>query len=146
MSNVKNTWKEIKLLINGKLRADNVILLLRTLEMEEYHIMLIRYWLPNIMNSFYSSCIGPNLAARIPQAQKHFSSFLPKQKYARSFVPPIEIEAEILSIPLHNVYGLYSCLKILKCASKIILSPLCKLINDSTPTGAYLSKFKHASL
>ena len=101
------------------------------------------------MNSFYS-CIGPNLAARIPQAQKHFSSFLPKQKYARSFVskpvPPIEIEAEILSIPLHNVYRLYSCLKILKCASKIILSPLCKLINDSTPTGAYPSKLKHASL
>jgi len=50
MSNVKNTWKEIKLLINGKLRGDNVILLLSALEMEEYHIMLIRYWLPNNMN------------------------------------------------------------------------------------------------
>jgi len=37
------------------------------------------------MNTFFSS-IGPNLAARIPQPQKHFSSFLAKQKDAGSFV------------------------------------------------------------
>ena len=102
------------------------------------------------MNSFVSS-IGPNLAARIPQAQKHFSSFLPKQKDAGSFVfkpvTPIEIEAEILSIPLNKVHGLYSCpTRILKCASKIISSPLCKLINTSIETGAYPSKLKHAKV
>ena len=102
------------------------------------------------MNSFFSS-IGPNLAARIPQAQKHFSSFLPKQKDAGSFVfkpvTPIEIEAEILSIPLNKVYGLYSCpTRILKCASKIILSPLCKLVNNSIDIGAYLLKLKHAKV
>ena len=55
------------------------------------------------MNSFFSS-IGPNVAARIPQAQRHFSCFLPMQKNAGSFVfkpvNPIEIEAEILSISL----------------------------------------------
>ena len=106
--------------------------------------------LPNIMNSFFSS-IGPDSAARIPQAQKHFSSFLPKQKYAGDFVfkpvTPIEIEAEILSIPLNKVYGLYSCpTRILKCASKIISSPLCKLINNSIETGAYPSKLKHAKV
>ena len=97
------------------------------------------------------SSIGPNLAARIPQAQKHFSRFLPKQKDAGSFVfkpvTPIEIEAEILSIPLNKVYGLYSCpTRILKCTSKIILSPLCKLINNSMETGAYRSKLKHAKV
>ena len=95
------------------------------------------------MNSVFSS-IGPNLAARIPQAQKHFSSFLPKQKNAGSFVfkpvSPIEIEPEILSIPLNKVYGLYSCpTRILKC-------PLCKLINKSIEIGAYPSKLKHAKV
>ena len=102
------------------------------------------------MNSFFSS-IGPNLAARIPQAQKHFSSFLPKQKNAGSFVfkpvTPIEIEAEILSIPLNKVYGLYSCpTRIMKCASKIISSPLRKLIDKSIEIGAYPSKLKHAKV
>ena len=93
------------------------------------------------MNSFFSS-IGPNLAARIPQAQKHFFSFLPKQNNVGSFlfkpVTPIEIDAEILSIPLNKVYGLYSCpTRILKSASSIISSPLCKLINKSIEIGAY---------
>ena len=102
------------------------------------------------MSSFFSS-IGPNLDARIPQAQKHFSSFLPMQKNAGSFVfkpvTPIEIEGEILSIPLNKVYGLYSCpTRILKCASKIISSPLCKLINNSTEIRAYPSKLKHAKV
>ena len=106
--------------------------------------------IPNIMNSFLSS-IGPNLAARIPQAQKHFSSFLPKQNNAGSFVfkpvTPTEIEAEILSIPLNKVYGLYSCpTRILKSANKIISSPLCKPINKSIEIGAYPSKMKHAKV
>ena len=38
------------------------------------------------------------------------------QEYTKP-VTPIEIEAEILSIPLNKVYGLYSCpTRILKCA------------------------------
>ena len=111
--------------------------------MEGYHIMLMRY-------PIFSS-IGANLAARIPRAQKHFSSFLPKQNNAGSFVfkpiTPIEIEAEILSIPLNKVYGLYSCpTRIVKSTSKIISSPLCKLINKSIEIGAYPSKWKHAKV
>ena len=73
---------------------------------------------------------GPNLADSIPQAQKHFSRFLPKQKNAGSFIfksfIPIEIEAEILSVPraLNKVYRLYSGpTRILKRASKIISRP-----------------------
>ena len=97
------------------------------------------------------SSIGPNLAARISQAQKSFSNFLPMQKDAGSFVfkpvTPIEIEAEILAIPLNKVYRLYSCpTHILKCASKIISSPLCKLINNSIEIGVYLLKLKHAKV
>ena len=88
----------------------------------------------------------------MPQEQRHFSGFLPKQKNAGSFVfkpvTPIEIdEAEILSIPLNKVYGLCSCLtRILKCASKIISSPLCKLISNSFEIGASLSRLKHAKV
>ena len=130
MSNIKNIWKGINLLINGKTRGYNVITALK--RPGNGGLSHNADEIPNIMNSFFSS-IDPNLAARIPQAQKHFSSFLPKQNNAGSFlfkpVTPIEIEAEILSIPLNKVYGLYSCpTRILKSASKIISSPLCKLI------------------
>ena len=148
MSNIKNSWKGINLLLNGKTRGDHVITALK--RPGNGGLSHNADGLPNIMNSFFSS-IGPNLAARIPQAQKHFSSFLPKQKDAGSFVfkpvTPIEIEAEILSIPLNKVYGLYSCpTRILKCASKIISRPLCKLINNSMETGACPSKLKHAKV
>ena len=149
MSNIKNTWKGINLLINGKTRGDHVITVLKRSGNGE--LSHNDDELPNIMNSFFSS-IDPNLAARIPQAQKHFSSFLPKKTDAESFVfkpvTPIEIEAEFLSIPLNKVYGLYSCpTRILKCASKIISSPLCKLIsNSSIESGAYPSKLKHAKV
>ena len=81
MSNIKNTWKGINLLINGKTRGDHVITALKRPGNGE--LSHNDDELPNIMNSFFSS-IGPNLAARIPQAQKHFSSFLPKQKDAGS--------------------------------------------------------------
>ena len=148
MSNIKNTWKGINLLINGKTRGDNVITALK--RPGNGGLSHNADEIPNIMNSFFSS-IDPNLAARIPQAQKHFSSFLPKQNNAGSFlfkpVTPIEIEAEILSIPLNKVYGLYSCpTRILKSASKIISSPLCKLINKSIEIGAYPSKLKHSKV
>ena len=83
MSNIKNTWKGINLLINGKTRGDDVITAFKRPGNGE--LSHNDDELPNIMNSFFSS-IGPNLAARIPQAQKHFSSFLPKQKDAGSFV------------------------------------------------------------
>ena len=100
MNNFKNTWKGINLLINRKTKGGDVVTALKhpgngglSHKAEDE--------IPNIMNPFFSS-IGPNLAARIPQAQKHFSSFLPKQKNAGSLVikpvVPIEIEAEILSI------------------------------------------------
>ena len=63
-----------------------------------------------MIHFIYHFIIGPNLAARIPQAQKHFSSYLPKQKNAGSFVfkpvTPNEIESEILSTPLNKVYGM----------------------------------------
>ena len=67
--------------------------------------------------------------------------------FLTELVTHIEIEAEILSIPLNNVYGLYSCpTRILKCASKIFSSPLCKLITNSIEIGVYPSKLKHVKV
>ena len=71
MSNIKNTWKGINLLINRKTRGDNVITALK--RPGNGGLSHNADEIPNIMNSFFSS-IGPNLAARIPQAQKHFFS------------------------------------------------------------------------
>ena len=70
MCNVKNTWKEIKLLINGKSRADNVILLLSTLEIEDYHIMLIRYPIS------WTHSIHVLALIKLPEFLRHKSIFL----------------------------------------------------------------------
>ena len=104
-----------------------------------------------MIHFIYHFIIGPNLAARIHQAQKHFSSYLPKQKNAGSFVfkpvTPNEIESEILSTPLNKVYGLYSCpTRILKCACKIISRLLCSLDNNSIEIGFYPSKLRHTKV
>ena len=44
ISNIKNTWMGINLLINGKMRGDNVITALkRPVGIEGDHLMLMRY-------------------------------------------------------------------------------------------------------
>ena len=105
---------------------------------------------PNSLNSHFVS-VGPKLASRIPNSRTHFSEYLPKRSNAGSFVfqpvIPTEIELEILSTPSNKALGLYSCpIRIMKCASKIISRPLCKLINFSIANGIYPSKLKHAKV
>ena len=102
MSNIKNSWKGINLLLNGKTRGDHVITALK--RPGNGGLSHNADGLPNIMNSFFSS-IGPNLTARIPQAQKHFSSFLPKQKDAGSFVfkPVTLLKLKLKSCPYHLI-------------------------------------------
>ena len=69
----------INLLITKKKKGDNVITALKRPGNGGLSLNAIE--IPNILSCFFSS-IGPNLAAKIPQAQKHFSSYLPKQKNA----------------------------------------------------------------
>ena len=89
--------------------------------------------------------IGPNLAASIPQALKHFSSFLPKQKSAGSFVfKPFLYSYWNWSWNPRLHFG---PTRILKCASKIIPSmETYQQVTDSIEIGSYLSKLKHANV
>ena len=106
--------------------------------------------LPNILNNHFAS-VGPNLAAKIPQSQTHFSSYLPKSSTLGSFafqpLTPSEVELEIVSTPHNKAYGLFSCpIRMLKCTSKVISKPLCKIINDSVTSGVFPSRLKHAKV
>ena len=76
---------------------------------------------------------------------------LPKSSTLGSFafqpVTPSEVELEILSTPHNKAYGLFSCpTRMLKCASKVISKPLCKIINDSITSGVFPSRLKHAKV
>ena len=85
------------------------------------------------------------------QSQIHFSNYLSKPSTLGSFafqpVTASEVELEILSTPHNKAYGLFSCpIPLLKCASKTISKPLCKIINDSITSGVFPSRLKHAKV
>ena len=81
----------------------------------------------------------------------HFSNYLSKPSTLGSFafqpVTPFEVELEILSMPHNKAYRFFSCpTRMLKCASKTISKPLCKIINDSIMSGVFPSRLKHAKV
>ena len=147
-NNIKRTWEGINMLINRKRKSDNSMTVLKCPGNRglSHHTSE----LPNIFNNHFAS-IGPKLASKIPQSHKHFSNYLPKSSILESFafqpITPSEVELEILSTPHNKSYGLFSCpIRMLKCASKIISKPLCKIINDSIKSGVFPSKLKHAKV
>ena len=106
--------------------------------------------LPNILDSHFAS-VGPKLASKMPQSQIHFADDLPKPSTSGSFafqpVTPSKVELEILSTPHNKANGLFCCpIRMLRCASKTISKPLCKIINDLITSGAFPSKLNHAKV
>ena len=106
----------------------------------------------NVLNDFFSS-VGQNLAAKVPNRNRHFSEFMINiiLLHSRSFffkpVTVLEIENEISLLAPNIAYGLYSCpARVLKCAKGIISLPLAEIINMSILTGIYPSKLKHAKV
>ena len=147
-NDIKRTWEGINMLINRKRNNANSITALK--RPGNGGLSHHTSELPNILNNHFAS-VGPNLAAKIPQSQTHFSSYLPKSSTLGSFafqpVTPSEVELEILSTPHNKAYGLFSCpTRMLKCASKVISKPLCKIINDSITSGVFPSRLKHAKV
>ena len=147
-NNIKRTWDGINMLINRKRKSENSITALKRPGNRgiSYHT----FELPSILNNHFAS-VGPNLASKIPQSQIHFSNYLSKPSTLGSFafqpVTASEVELEILSTPHNKAYGLFSCpIPLLKCASKTISKPLCKIINDSITSGVFPSRLKHAKV
>ena len=147
-NNIKRTWDGINMLISRKRKSENSITALKRPGNRgiSYHT----FELPSILNNHFAS-VGPNLASKIPQSQIHFSNYLSKPSTLGSFafqpVTASEVELEILSTPHNKAYGLFSCpIPMLKCASKTISKPLCKIINDSITSGVFPSRLKHAKV
>ena len=104
----------------------------------------------SIYLSIYLS-VGPNLASKISQSNRHFSEYLPRLNYSDSVffnpVSPAEIESEIMLLPLNKASGLYSIpTRILKSARHIISKPLADIIYISIIMGKYPSKLKQAKV
>ena len=147
-NNTKRTWEGINLLINWKRKSENSIKVLK--RPGNTGVSHHSSELPNILNSHFAS-VGPKLASKMPQSQKHFANYLPKPRTSGSFafqpVTPSEVELKILSTPHNKAYRLFSCpIQMLRCASKAISKPLCKIINDSITSGVFPSKLKHAKV
>ena len=144
---MQKTWAGINSLINLNGRCSNSITFLRYPNGELTHNP---FEIPNILNNYFTS-VGPNLASKISQSNRHFSECLPRLNYSDSFffnpVSPAEIESEIMLLPLNKASGLYSIpTRILKSARHIISKPLADIIHISIIMGKYPSKLKQAKV
>ena len=131
MSNVRKTWIGINHLIGQNKRRCKPIVAL-----------------PNVLNELFPS-VGQTLAASVPPATHHFSDYLPAVNSPSSFffkpVTSMELENEILLLPINKSHGLYCCpVRALKSSSSVLSRPLAHIMNNSGLTGQYTSKLKHA--
>ena len=76
-NDIKRTWEGINILINRKRKNDSSITALKRPGNGGLSHHTSDHELPNILNNHFAS-VGPDLAAKIPQSQTHFSSYLPK--------------------------------------------------------------------
>ena len=116
-NDIKKTWEGINMLMNRKRKNDSSITALKRPGNRglSHHTSE----LPNILNN-------------------HFA-----WSFAFQPVTTSEVELEILSTPHNKAYGLFSCpIRMLKCASKVISKPLCKIINDSITSGVFSVRIK----
>ena len=147
LTNMKNTWAGINSLINNKRkdfkRISSIIhpdSKVRTNDRSE---------ISNIFNNFFSS-VGPNLASKLPSTNREFTDYMSGNFDKSFFFNPVvasEIETEILSIPLNEAHGLYSCpTRILRSVRHILSKPLADIMNKSVSQDVYPSKLKHAKV
>ena len=97
ITNMRKTWAGIHSLINHHGRCSNSITSLKYPNGELTHNP---FEIPNILNNYFTS-VGPNLASKISQSNRHFSEYLPHLNHSDSSffnpVSPAEIESEIMS-------------------------------------------------
>ena len=103
-----------------------------------------------MLNEFFPS-VGQTLAASVPPATHHFSDYLPAVNSPSSFffkpVTSMELENEILLLPINKSHGLYCCpVRVLKSSGSVLSRPLAHIMNNSGLTGQYTSKLKHAKV
>ena len=103
----------------------------------------------NAFNQYFTN-IGSSLQSEIQATPKSFSCFLTNRQANSLYIFPVtrsEIELEISKLNIKKSAGLSSIpIRVLKCLSNLISTPLELLYNFSISTGAVLDKFKVAEV
>ena len=106
----------------------------------------------NVLNKHFAT-VGHKLASGTLHSKLNFRAYLqglsPTNSNSFFFDPviPAEVNDEIVSLSYSKAHGLYSFLvRILKCASHILSSPLARIMNLSVETGTFPNKLKYAKV
>ena len=103
---MRKTWQAINALLNGRKRRR--LKLINKLKDPEINNSIVNdpSRIPNIINKYFS-CVGNNLATKMPQAEHSFMDYLSNSK-SPDTVTSHEVKLEILSIPNNKSRGWYS--------------------------------------
>ena len=144
-SNIKQTWKEIKKIVNinkkNTVFPDSI--------KKGHHFIHDKKEIANEFNSFFTS-IGNNIDNKIPIVEKNFKDYLTNQQtnvFHLSPTTPLEISNIIISIKLSKASGPNSIQsKLLKDCIHIFSFVISMLINKSFSEGSFPDFLKLANV
>ena len=144
-SNIRKIWQGIKEIISLKSCQNSKPISLRINDSITSDPNLVA----NSFNSFFSS-IADNIRSKIPNCDKHYTSFLNQPNLNSIFLSPVtseQVAQLISSMPVSKSSGPNSIpTKILKVVSTEISSPLASLVNLSFETGKFPTSLKSSKV
>ena len=150
LHNTKKTWKGINDLIGRRKKPKQTITSIRA--PNNKRVISDAQDISNVLNKHFAT-VGHKLASGTPHSKLNFRTYLQGLSPANSnsffFDPiiPAEVNNEIVSLSYNKAHGLYSFpVRILKCASHILSSPLARIMNLSVETGTFPNKLKYAKV
>ena len=102
----------------------------------------------NILNKYFAT-VGSKLASKIPKTINTFFDYLDSPLNRTFFFDPIipeDINLEISILQDNKVHGLYSSVRLLKLAKRVISVPLATIFNQSICSGIFPSELKCAKI
>ena len=139
--NIRKIWKGVKEIVSLKSSSTSKPISLRIDDIVTSNPDIVA----NSFNSYFSS-VADKIRSKIPESDKHFTSFLKHPNLNSIFlslVTPEEVQKIIHSMPLSKSSGPNSIpIKILKLVCKEISYPLTELVNLSFSTGQFPSALK----
>ena len=139
--NIRKIWKGVKEIVSLKSSSTSKPISLRIDDIVTSNPEIVA----NSFNSYFSS-VADKIRSKIPESNKHFTSFLKHPNLNSIFLSPVtpeEVQKIIHSMPLSKSSGPNSIpIKILKLVCKEISYPLTELVNLSFSTGQFPSALK----
>ena len=144
-SNIKQTWKEIKKIVNlnkkNKVFPESI--------KKGHHIIHDKKDIANEFNTYFTS-IGNNIDDKIPHSEKNFKDYLTNQhanQFRLTLTTPLEITKIIISIKLSKASGPNSIqTKLLKDCIDTFSFIISMLINKSFSEGSFPDFLKLANV